>query len=283
MTIFYRKQNIALTTKHQKENAIAPHFRDLLGATLLVPQIDTDVLGTFSGEIERKGNALETAIQKARLGMQATNLSYGLASEGSFGPHPYIPLLSCDNELLVFIDDERGFHLHEMLISEETNYAHACVSTLEQAHQFLNSAKFPSHGVILRPNDWQDHRMIFKDAETITAFNKAFDICKLSSSDGQVWLETDMRAHRNPSRMSVIATLAEKLARRLATPCPSCAVPGWGKTGVYRGLECEMCRTETEMVKADIFSCVMCDYSESKPRLDGLWYAPQEYCPYCNP
>lgn len=57
MTIFYRGQNIALTTKHQKESAIAPHFREQLDATLIVPQIDTDRLGTFSGEIERKGNA----------------------------------------------------------------------------------------------------------------------------------------------------------------------------------------------------------------------------------
>jgi hypothetical protein len=283
MTIFYRGQNIALTTKHQKESAIAPHFREQLDATLIVPQIDTDRLGTFSGEIERKSNALQTAIQKARLGMQTTSLPYGLASEGSFGPHPSIPFVPCDNELLVFIDDERGFQLHEIFISEDTNYAQACVSTLEQARKFLDSAKFPSHGVILRPKDWQDHRIIFKDANTIAAFDEAFSACQRSSSDGQVWLETDMRAYRNPTRMSVIAILAEKLARRLATPCPLCGVPGWGRTGIKRGLECEICGTETEMVKADIFGCVLCEYGESKPRQDGLWYAPPEYCPYCNP
>jgi len=114
----YHDQTIALATKHRKDDVIAPPFQEHLQAALIVPVIDTDTLGTFTGEIERPGNMLEAAIRKARMGMAAAKTPLGLSSEGSFGPHPVIPFLPCDTELMVFIDDDRGFTLHEIIFGK---------------------------------------------------------------------------------------------------------------------------------------------------------------------
>lgn len=55
---------VVLTTKHHKSVALAPPFETILGAGMLEYVVDTDQLGTFSGEIKRKGSALETARKK---------------------------------------------------------------------------------------------------------------------------------------------------------------------------------------------------------------------------
>src|SRR6202012_948723 len=50
----YTHKRIGLATIHSKERAIAPPFRRLMGAEVIVPpNLDTDVLGTFSGEVPR--------------------------------------------------------------------------------------------------------------------------------------------------------------------------------------------------------------------------------------
>ena len=65
----YAQSFIVLTTKHLKSRAIAPAFLSLLSAEIMEYAIDTDKLGTFSGEIERKGSALECAKLKCELGI----------------------------------------------------------------------------------------------------------------------------------------------------------------------------------------------------------------------
>jgi len=62
---------------------------DAFSATIVVPQsMDTDQFETFSGEIERQSDLKKVLVEKAREGMRQTGLQFGLASEGSFGPHP---------------------------------------------------------------------------------------------------------------------------------------------------------------------------------------------------
>lgn len=80
-------------TMHGKEAVIGPRL-SALGLTSLVPEnFDTDRFGTFTGEVKRVGTQLEAARQKARAAMAATGAPIGVASEGSFGPHPAIPFL----------------------------------------------------------------------------------------------------------------------------------------------------------------------------------------------
>ena len=100
----YAKARIALATRHGKEQALERPLRWGLGAELQICNVDTDQLGTFSGEIERREDALSTCRTKAQMGLAATGLALGLASEASFGPHPAMPMLAVGQELLVFLD-----------------------------------------------------------------------------------------------------------------------------------------------------------------------------------
>ena len=127
--MFYREKQGVLATKHGEEAALRRPIGAALGMHLTVPVgFDTDQLGTFSGEIERVGSAKDTAIRKARLGIAATNLPYGFASEGSFGPHPLVPFAGIGHEIIVFVDDALGLEIIESLVSDRTNFQHTVVA-----------------------------------------------------------------------------------------------------------------------------------------------------------
>ncbi len=253
--------------------------------SMLEYPLDTDLLGTFSGEVERDGNALECVRRKCQMGLNilGDKAEYGLASEGSFGPHPYIPFLPCDQEILYFIDRKRGFHLHMAHLTEKTNYQMQALSSLEELMQFSEQAQFPSHALIVRPNSRDPKNIIFKGIDTTAALEEAFKESLKASTDGKIWVETDMRAQFNPSRMTAIGELAEKMALRLATPCPQCSAPGWGRILAEKGLHCEYCDQATEMIAHEIYGCVLCDHTEILPRSDGMEVAPQMHCGWCNP
>jgi hypothetical protein len=84
--------------------------------------------------------------------MERARLPFGIASEGSFGPHPLFPIIPAGFELMAFVDDERGTTVHESLVIDETNFAHIVTSRAEPITQFLAQVGFPSHGLIVRPN-----------------------------------------------------------------------------------------------------------------------------------
>ena len=142
-----------LATMHGKETVIVPSLRDELGLMVeTAAGLDTDALGTFTGEIPRVGSIREAAIAKARLGMAATGLPIGIASEGSYGPHPLIPFVSGGIELMVLVDDMRGIVIAEHLVEDAPAYAHAEVATSQQLEAFLGRIGFPDHAVIVKPN-----------------------------------------------------------------------------------------------------------------------------------
>jgi hypothetical protein len=87
----YSGSCIIIPTKHAKAQAIMKSFWDILGASVIEYAVDTDRLGTFTGEVERIGTALECAKRKCKwsLEMLGDSAEYLLASEGSFGPHPF--------------------------------------------------------------------------------------------------------------------------------------------------------------------------------------------------
>jgi len=280
----YAARTAVIATMHRKEEAVAPALMSTLGLIVTsTPGLDTDQLGTFSGEIPRNGTMLDVALRKARLGMSAAGVPLGLASEGSFGPHPVIPYIPAGMELLVFVDDERGIVVTESLIAEKTNYDHLVILPGEASDEFLQRIGFPTHGLIVRPNEGEVASALAKGIVDPDSLRRAIEAAAAVSSDGQARMETDMRAHFNPTRMKSLAILAERLAQRLALQCPACGAPGFGRTGSRTGLLCEACGTPTELVVAEILGCPACDYTEERTRADGLQHAPSRYCPVCNP
>lgn len=269
---------------HGKEEAIAPALMSALGLLVApAPGLDTDQFGTFSGEIARHGTMIEVAVRKARLGMSAIGLPLGLASEGTFGPHPAIPFFPAGMELLVFVDDERGLIVHESFIADSTNFAHLIAAPGEPLDSFLELVGFLTHGLIVRPNAGDPFAALAKGIVERDRLDRAISEAANASPDGKARLETDMRAHLNPTRMRSLALLAERLARRLARSCPTCGAPGFGRAGSRFGLTCEDCGAPTEMVAAEVFGCSACDRREERPRSDGLLTASARFCPECNP
>lgn len=285
----YSGKKFSLATKHGKEVAISPALEAMCQASIQIADIDTDELGTFSGEIPRVGSPREVVQKKARLGMQKTKLPYGMATEGSFGPHPSLPFLPYHEEVLVFIDDELGITLFEQLGTDKTNFQHSIVSTPQELEEFASQVQFPEHGIIIRPSTSSgssrnsSNLVLTKGITTRTDLEEAFYKMKAASEEGKVLVETDMRAHLNPTRMAVIGKLADRLAQRLATPCPVCSAPGWGATKVARGLPCCDCGSPTELPLGQVFSCCKCLFEEVRPleHADGL--VSSMYCSLCNP
>ena len=85
----FQNRKLVIATKHQKEIVIAPILEKELGVICFINEdFDTDTLGTFTGEIERKLDPISTVREKCIKAMDLSNCDMGVASEGSFGPHP---------------------------------------------------------------------------------------------------------------------------------------------------------------------------------------------------
>ncbi|MEP7173064.1 MAG: DUF6671 family protein [Aestuariivirga sp.] len=277
----YKGARAALATMHGKELVVGPALGFHLGMEIVVPPlIDTDTFGTFTGEIPRAGSMHDAALAKARLGMRLTGINVGIASEGSFGPHPAIPFIAAARELLVLIDKERNIIITEYLLTERTNFDHI-IAPDDNLQPFLERIGFPSHAVIIRTNRAQGP--IHKGINNTDHLASLIKEVSQASEDGKTRIETDMRAHLNPTRMEGIAQLAEKFARRLATLCPACGTPGFGIVKSESGLPCAECGAETELVKTLVSGCASCQFTGNKPRSDGLRFATAAQCPQCNP
>ena len=294
----YAGQPVALATRHGKQRVIGRALRHGLGAHLLhLPEIDTDQLGSFCGTTLRRGSALEACIAKAELALRHGGTALAIASEGSFGPHPAVPLLPIGLEVMVFLDRRRGLTIHEQLQARRTNFAQRRV-TLEalqadvassELQRWLHTVGFPSHGLIVRAA--ADPRAakpgsattIHKGIQSTEALLAAIRCAAAEAPTGEVQLETDMRAHCNPTRMRSIRRLGISLVHRLRTPCPECGSPGWGLLDTKPGLPCSDCGTATELTLSEIWGCQKCGARREQPRRDGRRQADPGQCPWCNP
>jgi ribosomal protein L37E len=279
----YAGRFACLVTKHGKERAIARPLRAALGLIVKpTADIDTDMLGTFLGDVPRPGAAPDVALVKARMGL-SDGAVIALASEGSFGPHPTYPFLARGVEHIAFIDAELRLELVETASGLDTNFAHVELGAEDSIAPFLKSVGFPQHGVIVRSAEWQAGEPY--DAGIVDAARLAEAVSRHRdrSPAGRIRLDTDMRAHLNPTRMRAIRRLAFRLARRLACSCPSCGTPGFGQSDVVRGLTCLACGTPTDLVAREVWACVVCGYREERPRADGRVHVEPDQCPMCNP
>ena len=187
--------------------------------------LDTDKLGTFSGEVERESDPITTARRKCLLAMELSNCDLGIASEGSFGPHPSIFFVSADEEFLIFIDKKNNLEIIVRELSLETNFNGKEITTEKDLLVFSDLAKFPTHGLILRKSK-NDNNNITKGITNLEQLKKTFNL--LRDKFNMVYVETDMRAMYNPSRMTVIENATKKLVEKINSYCPQCNTPGFG-------------------------------------------------------
>lgn len=272
-----------LASMHRKEQVIAPLIEAQLGVKLQVlSNLDTDQFGTFSRDRPRPGNQRETARAKAEAALAHSGATLAIASEGSFGPHPSLPWLPCNRELVLLWDQQYQLEVVGEALSTQTNYRQQTISNLSQALEFASQVGFPEHGLILLSNPQQPAQgKIWKGIVTETALAEA--VAQACHNTASAQIETDMRALYNPTRMAVIAEATQNLLEILASRCPKCDWPGFAIQSVVPGLPCQLCQLPTRQTLAVVYQCQHCHHQETQPNPEGLTLADPTYCDYCNP
>ena len=272
-----------LATMHGKEAAIAPLLQAELNLKTIVPaDFNTDAFGTFTREIKRTGDQLTAARFKAEAAMQLVGETLGLASEGSFGPHPAIPYLPCNRELVILLDATHDLEIVGYDFSTDTNYRQQVVNSLEAALAFAQQIGFPNHGLVAMPTaDSPEPAAIVKGIVTESELREA--VTPWLQRQGSAYLETDMRAMLNPTRMQAIARATQDLIRKLRSHCPRCDAPGFDVSDRKPGLPCGLCYTPTDLTLAAVYRCQKCGFTQDRLYPDGIELADPAQCAYCNP
>jgi hypothetical protein len=277
----FQERKVIIATKHQKENVIAPIFEKELGVTCFIDEtFDTDALGTFTGEVERELDPVSTAREKCLRAMKANNCDLGIASEGSFGPHPSMFFVNADDEFLIFIDTKNNVEVIVRELSTSTNYNGMQIQSQKELMEFAKDIGFPKHGLILRKSK-DEFTEIHKGITDVKTLNKSFE--ELYSKYSSVYAETDMRAMYNPTRMSVIENATRKLVKKIKSTCPQCQMPGFGITDAKKGLACNLCGSPTNSTLSYIYVCQHCQFTKEEMYPNIKTTEDPTYCDYCNP
>jgi hypothetical protein len=194
---FFRNRTVLLVSMHQKEQAIAPPFEEAFGMQVFVSEgIDTDRLGTFSGEIPRAGTQLEAAQEKVRLGREKyPQAEIILASEGAFHPHPDSPFITINQELLLLHDFRLGLEISGSHGTLNNNAASLTSNSAHEILSFATRAGFPETGIILKTTD---SSIIHKNLLTPQELGAVAETLLGLAPGACIIAETDLRAHRNP-------------------------------------------------------------------------------------
>lgn len=277
----FKGRSLLLATKHQKEKVLAPLFQKALGiGQVIVPDIDTDQLGTFSGETPRKGSPLDAARAKCLMAFEHSDADLVLASEGSFGPHPELLLVHSNEEWLLFMDRKNQLEVFVREVSFDTNFGGTVVYNWNDLREFTIKCQFPSHALVVKDSEIHPKKI----DKGITDSQQLFEIVETYFSKGEnCYVETDMRAHFNPSRMRVIEQAGIALVTKISSCCPRCQTPGFGVVKALSGLPCAWCKSPTRSTLAHLYECQKCGYQTEKIHPHQKTLESPEFCNYCNP
>lgn len=277
-------RTLAVATIHGKEQVIGPALLVALplAGWEAIAGVDNDRFGAFSGEVQRTLSPLEAAIAKARHGAEISGADLVIASEGSFGPYPPAPFLSCNEEFLVLLDMRDGQVFSHRKVFLGPVFGGERCSNRAEVLAFVERMRFPSHQLVVRRSEqWRTGDQVVKgiaDAERLREVTEAF-----FADEGSCWVETDLRAMANPTRMQAIAETAAELAAEIARTCPTCGTCWFRITDARAGLPCGLCGWPTASIRAQIRSCGACGHTQQEPRSDGRTEEDPRYCDHCNP
>jgi len=275
---------LGVASMHHKEIALAPHLAPRLGLSevRVIAGLDTDRFGAFSGEVARELAPREAALAKARAGAESSGLDLVIASEGSFFPHPQAPLATCDEEWLVLLDLRSGrTHAHRHVTLDVAHAGRTCRS-LEDLSEFCARVPFPSHQLVVRPQQYGA-----LPAETYKGLSERDELearfALVHARHGAAWVELDLRAHANPTRMRAIEAAAREFAEELARLCPQCSAPHFAVALQLPGLPCAQCGEPTASLLARVRRCTECGAEAREARADGRREEDPGACEACNP
>ncbi len=275
---------LGVASMHGKERVIGPALmaRLPLGGVIAIPDLDTDRFGAFSGEVERGTEPRIACLNKARHGAEASGLDLVIASEGSFGPYPPAPFMSCDEEWLVLLDLRDGTELVHRHVSLNTVFGGETCLSEGEVIAFATRMQFPEHHLVLKSAaTWRSGDRVIKGINDRYTLVRAARM--LLAEHGSVWVESDLRAMANPTRMQVIGEAAEAFAADLERCCPSCGLFHFAITQALWGLPCGQCGFPTRSTRAHLRECRGCGHRQEDERPDGKRTEAPQYCDLCNP
>ncbi len=277
----FEGRKMVIATMHEKEKVIAPILENNLHVNCFITdKLDTDAFGTFSGDVERSLSPIDTLRAKCNAAMNLTKCDLAVASEGSFGNHPLMFFANAHEEIVMLLDRKNGFEIVEREISMVTNMNSSFIKSVEELMAFADKCKFPSHALIVK-NREANFSYIKKGIQSIEQLIESFHECKLKFTS--VFVETDMRAMYNPTRMEVIEKATYKLMNKLQKTCPICTFPGFSVQEVITGLPCSLCHKPTKSTEAFIYRCKKCGFEECEEFPHGKNEENPMFCDFCNP
>lgn len=178
------------------------------------------------------------------------------------------------------IDKKNNLEIISREISTQTNFNGKIIKTETELLDFAQQIQFPSHGLILRKSK-SENTEIRKGITNIETLISVFR--SMNSKYQSVFVETDMRAMYNPTRMTVIETATKKLIQKIQSVCPECNMPGFGITDSKSGLKCDLCGTPTRSILSYIYQCEHCGFSKEEMYPKKKQTEDPMYCDRCNP
>ena len=276
----YFNRTASVLTKHGKELVLRDVLNSRTGLEIKhTDAYDTDLLGTFTLETPRYGSQLDAARKKAQIGMELIGTDLGLANEGAFVADPYTGMLSWNHELVILIDQARQLEITGFYSGPAQN-AHAYINHWEELEKFAQTALFPSHQLVIKPTD-EYHPQSIKNISNVKQLRDAFEWACAHSSKGIVYVENDLRAFANPTRMEHIRLATIDLANKVNSLCPKCKTPGYWIKDIQRGLPCNACGMPTNQEIAKIWGCLKCEHKDTEG-MKVLQFANPSLCEHCN-
>ena len=263
---------------------MAPPFRRVLDAEIVVaPQLDTDELGTFSGEVPRPDALVETCAIKAELAFRSLDVDCAIANEGSYGPIDAVPLVPSGVEIMAFLDRKRGIRIIETLSDASHQLAPAALQGGRSQHrQGGEGDRLPAlrrvravqqrHGPSDQERAGHPGRRRLGDEPGGQALRG-----RHGGADRRHARPSQSHAHARAAR----AVVAARQAAGASLPEMRCA--GLRQIGNRRGLPCEGCAKPTHWVHFEIDGCSVCGHAETRPRKDGRKTAAKLSCASCSP
>ena len=276
----YHSQKISLLTQHGKESVIIPELANIECKVIHVNGFDTDQLGKFTRDKARAGSQIEAARKKARIGMQLAGLPLGIANEGAFSADPVMGIIPWNDELVILIDDVRNIEITAYADSKAQHF-HKLVDRWADLEDSLNQFNFPTHYLVVRP-DHEHYPRYIAGINNVSGLQEAFDWALQESINKKVFVENDLRAFANPTRMATIAQATKQLVQKMQSFCPRCQVPGFWVTEKIPGKECAICKLPTKITKFDHWTCSQCNYSDDV-LVNKDPFADPKFCDHCNP
>ena len=189
-------------------------------------------------------------------------------------------MLPWNYELVLLIDDIRNIEIIGFFGGQAQSTSQL-VSSWDELTALLSETQFTTHQLVIRPDD-EYHPECRKGIKDLKSLKEAFEWATSLSKKGNVFVENDLRAHTNPTRMANILKATQDLSRKINSLCPECESPGFWVTERKKGLLCACCEAPTNLPVANIWSCVKCNYKKEE-LIPNQTKADPSKCHYCNP